>query len=112
MKKLFLSLLFAGLVSFSFAGTGENKADNTNTTTINGQVTDQATGETLVGVKITLEGTGQVTYTDFDGKYSIEGVKPGCDQLTASYISYEKTTKDIKSGTNKNEVNISLKNSN
>ena len=112
MKQLLLSFLFVGLVIFSFAGNRKSKADNTNTTIISGQVTDQTTGETLVGVKIMLEGTSQVAYTDFDGKYSIEAVKPGSDQLTASYISYEKTTKDIKSGTNKNEVNISLKNSN
>ncbi len=117
MKKLFLSFLLVGCVAFAYAGKKENKkehaADNSELTTISGQVLDQRTNETLVGVKVALKGTDKVAYTDFDGKYSFNNVKPGTYELTASYISYEKSTvQDLKLDKNINQVNILLKDSN
>lgn len=117
MKKLLLSILFVGCVVFTYAENKENKkenaADNSELTTISGQVLDQRTNETLVGVKVALKGTDQVAYTDFDGKYSFENVKPGTYALTASYISYEKSTvENLKLSKNTNQVNIRLKDAN
>lgn len=117
MKKLLMSVLLFGCVVFSFAAKKESKkenaADATEVTTINGQVLDQRTNETLVGVKVELKGTGQVAYTDFDGKYNFENVKPGTYVLTASYISYEESTvEDLKLNKNMNQVNILMKDAN
>lgn len=117
MKKLFLSILMIGCVVFTYAGKKENKKENTagnsELTTISGQVLDQRTNETLVGVKIALKGTDKVAYTDFDGKYSFKNVRPGTYELTASYISYEKSTvQDLKLDKNMNQVNILMKDSN
>ncbi len=116
MKQLLLSLLFVGVVSFSFAGSSKDKtgtqANNDQLATITGQVTDQKTNESLVGVKIMLEGTDKVAYTDFDGKYSIENVAPGDYKLTASYISYNKTTEKLQLDKNKTQVDFSLNASN
>ncbi|MEN6455395.1 MAG: carboxypeptidase-like regulatory domain-containing protein, partial [Prolixibacteraceae bacterium] len=96
MKKLFVSVLLVGCMVFTYAGKKETKkevaTDNSELTTISGQILDQRTNETLVGVKVALKGTGKVAYTDFDGKYSFENVKPGTYALTASYISYEEST--------------------
>ncbi|MEN6452986.1 MAG: carboxypeptidase-like regulatory domain-containing protein, partial [Prolixibacteraceae bacterium] len=59
------------------------------------------------------KGTGKVAYTDFDGKYSFENVKPGTYALTASYISYEESTvENLKLSKNTNQVNIRLKDAN
>jgi len=83
------------------------------TTVVSGSVIDQETNETLVGVKIELEGTNQVVYTDFDGNYTFVNVKPGTYNLTATYVSYEtKSLKDISVNPSNNEMIISLKTSN
>ena len=112
MKQLLLSLLFVGVVSFSFAGNSKDKTEtqvnNDQPATITGQVTDRKTNESLVGVKIMLEGTDKIAYTDFDGKYSIENVVPGDYKLTASFISYNQTTEKLRLAKNKTQVNFSL----
>lgn len=117
MKKLFVSLLLVSCVVFTYAGNKENKkevaAHNSELTTISGRILDQRTNETLVGVKVALKGTGKVAYTDFDGKYSFENVKPGTYALTASYVSYEESTvENLKLNKNTNQVNIRLKDAN
>ncbi len=117
MKKLFLSILLVGLMVNTYAVKKENKkesaADNTELTTISGQVLDQRTNETLVGVKVALKGTDKVAYTDFDGKYRFEKVRPGTYVLTASYISYEESNvQELKLNKNTNQVNILMKDAN
>jgi hypothetical protein len=66
------------------------------TVQINGNVSDAETGESLVGVKIQLEGTEKKVYTDFDGNYFFEDVAPGEYNVTASYISYEQNKVENK----------------
>ncbi|WP_423129554.1 carboxypeptidase-like regulatory domain-containing protein [Gaoshiqia sp. Z1-71] len=117
MKHTLLSILFMGLVVFASAGNKENKnetsSEKAELVSFSGEVTDQITREALVGVKVSLEGTDQVVYTDFDGKYSFEDVKPGTYHLTASFISYEKTSvEELELSLNTNQVNLSLKSSN
>ncbi|MBU1014371.1 MAG: TonB-dependent receptor [Bacteroidetes bacterium] len=55
---------------------------------IRGSVFDGKTGESLPGVNISVEGTGNGTTTDLDGKFNF-GVVPGTYRLRISYISYE-----------------------
>ena len=105
--------------AITVAVAGENKDEkaiesNASTTTVlSGSVIDQVTNETLVGVKVELEGANKVVYTDFDGNYSFENVKPGTYNLTATYVSYDKKCmKDISVSPSKNEMIISLKSSN
>jgi len=55
---------------------------------ISGTITDATTGEALVGVNITIEGTTTGTISDASGKFSLEA--PGQNQvLVISYIGYE-----------------------
>ena len=94
MKKFVLSLLLIGSTVLAMATNKESKSENTSTNTaaltqLYGEVIDKNTNETLVGVKVTIDGTDKVAYTDFDGKYSFDNMKPGKYKLTASYISYE-----------------------
>ncbi len=56
-------------------------------TRISGTVTDGATGEPLVGVNVSVEGTLGGTVTDMQGKYSLDNVKPE-NVLVFSYIGY------------------------
>ena len=93
MKKiiasLFLFLTFAFFTNFTFAQTGK----------IAGKVFDSKTGEVLIGVKVTIEGTITATSSDYEGKFSLSNLKPGSYNLLVSYVGYSKkvlTEIDVK----------------
>ena len=68
---------------------------------IRGVVTDQATGETMPGVKIALDGTQKMALTDFDGKFSLNNVPEGKYSITAKYATYNTksiTDVEVKTG--------------
>ena len=56
---------------------------------ISGTVTTAATGEPLVGLNITIEGTSMGNVTDINGEYSIINVPPGTYRIRASMVGYE-----------------------
>ena len=115
MKKSLLTLTLVAIFAAAWAGdnNGNGEAENVQVTTITGHINDQETNEALVGVKVILEGTNQVAYTDFDGTYTFEDIKPGVYEMSASYISYNKETLGkVEVGSNSSQVNISLKSSN
>jgi hypothetical protein len=62
---------------------------------VSGIIVDGETGETLTGVEVTLEGCEQKTYTDFEGKFSFEGLTPGNYKVTTNLISYNKGTTTV-----------------
>lgn len=82
------------------------------TTVLTGSISDELSGESLVGVEVKLEGTDLKTYTDFDGNFSFKNVKPGEYKITSSYISYEKSTREMKVSSSDNKVKIQLQTSN
>ena len=112
MKALLFTVLFSVLVSFSFAAQKETKEESKTeiaALSLSGQVVDKVSHEALVGVKLCLEGTDKVAYTDFDGNYQFKGVEAGQYNLTASYISYEESKiENIQLSLKKSELNISL----
>lgn len=117
MKNLFLTLLMALVMTVAMASEKKDKeaveSNASATTVLSGSVIDQQTNEALVGVKVELKGTNKVVYTDFDGNYSFENVKPGTYKLTASYVSYErKCLEEVSVNPQENEMIISLKSSN
>ena len=63
-----------------------------NETACKGVVKD-ATGETVIGASIIVEGTNLRTVTDIDGNFTLNGVKKGAS-IQISYIGY--TTKVVK----------------
>lgn len=84
MKKIIASLLlcltFILFTNLTFAQTGK----------IAGKVFDGKTGEVLIGVKVTIEGTITATSSDYEGKFSLSNLKPGTYNLLISYIGYSK----------------------
>jgi protocatechuate 3,4-dioxygenase beta subunit len=106
MKKLvailFMSMLVLGINLNSMAANDdENKNGHENnttmTTTIKGKVIDKETGEALTGVKVKIPGLDVETYTDFEGNFKIDQVKPGDYKIYTSFISYQNQTfKQIK----------------
>jgi protocatechuate 3,4-dioxygenase beta subunit len=101
-KTIFLAVILVALVSGTFASNekdGEAELLNTATTSINGKVIDKNTGEALTGAKIIFEGIGVTTYTDFDGNFSIKGIKPGKYNVSTSLISYSNRIAEIELNT-------------
>ena len=117
MKKVFITLLFVVSIVTVHAKErdAESKDSNTKgeaTMILAGSIADEISGESLVGVEVKIEGTDKKTYTDFDGNFSFEGVKPGDYKLVTNYISYKKKSKELKVDTNKNNIKITLQSSN
>ena len=106
MKKsitLVFCLLF--VVTVFAAETDNNKNSSEKpmaTTTLKGKVLDKITGEPLTGVKISINNTKDVTYTDFDGTCDFKNMVPGKIELTASYISYKEKTEEVNLELTKN----------
>jgi outer membrane receptor protein involved in Fe transport len=61
---------------------------------ITGTITDDKTGETLIGATVIITGTTKGTVTNFDGYYSIDNLQPGTYNLSISYISYASEQKE------------------
>ncbi|MCG8308349.1 MAG: SusC/RagA family TonB-linked outer membrane protein [Cytophagales bacterium] len=94
MKKLFtLSTVCLMLVSTVFA----------QNVTITGTVTDQNSGDALIGANVLVKGTSTGTITDVDGKYSIEAASNAV--LVFSYIGFIDT--EIEVG-NRSVIDIAL----
>jgi outer membrane receptor protein involved in Fe transport len=55
---------------------------------LTGTVTEVGTGEPLIGVNVSLEGTTVGAITDIDGEYTIIGIRPGTYTLVASYVGF------------------------
>ena len=73
------------------------------TGTVKGQVVD-ATGEPVIGATVQVKGTTNGTITDFDGNFSLDGIKKG-DVIVISYVGYQ--TQEIK--WNGSPLNVILK---
>ncbi|MCD7973050.1 MAG: TonB-dependent receptor [Candidatus Azobacteroides sp.] len=70
---------------------------------ISGIVTDE-TGETLIGVTVSVKGTTRGTLTDMDGAYSID-VTPG-EILSFSYLRYDNKEITVQAGMDKLDVRM------
>lgn len=55
---------------------------------LTGVVLDWESKEELIGVDIVLVGTGEKTMTDIEGRFRLEGLRPGLYDLRASYLGY------------------------
>lgn len=77
-----------------------------------GSIADKVSGESLVGVEVKIEGTDRKAYTDFDGNFSFEGVKPGEYKLVTNYISYEKKSEVLNVNASNEDIKIKLQSSN
>ena len=55
---------------------------------IRGSVSDESTGEPLIGVTVIAEGTTKGMLTDLDGKFNLS-IEPGVYNIRFSFVSYE-----------------------
>ena len=98
MKKALMLFVAAVLVCGTvFANEVKSaESENIRTVSLSGQVFDVITGETLAGVKVVVEETKDVAYTDFNGSFSFENLVPGTYKLSTAFISYEKSDLQVQ----------------
>jgi len=72
--------------------------------TLKGTVISETDNEPITGVSIVLKNTTKGTETDFDGKFSLDGLKIG-DVLSVSTIGYHSKEIVLK---NNNPIKISI----
>ena len=88
-SKIVLLLTFAVFVGGSLIGQTAGK--------VRGTVTDESTGEALVGANILIDGTDLGAATDENGEYFILNVSPGTYTMRAQLIGYaEDVESDIR----------------
>lgn len=100
---LFLGTLFSGTISTATASGANSFATTQQAGICKGLVKD-ATGESVIGASVVVKGTTNGTITDFDGNFSLDGIKKG-DVIVISYVGYQ--TQEIK--WNGSPLNIILK---
>ena len=100
---LFLGTLFSGTISTATASGANSFATTQQAGICKGPVKD-ATGESVIGASVVVKGTTNGTITDFDGNFSLDGIKKG-DVIVISYVGYQ--TQEIK--WNGSPLNVILK---
>ncbi len=119
MKRLIIVLAFVLGANLMFANNDNENNTKTNnqatpaSTMLTGKIIDQATGEALTGVKVEIEGTNQVVYTDFDGNFSFNSIATGEYNINVDYISYKANSlQKVNLKSDANSIQIELKNIN
>ncbi len=101
MKKLVLSFNLMLCISFyAFSNTGS----------VTGTITDQETGEALIGSAVVLQGTTVGAITDASGNFTIKNIDEGTYNLVISSVSYDQQIIRIEvTAGQATSVNIMLK---
>ena len=113
MKKLVVFTMMLSCFAFSntqSADDDKGKESTASKISISGTIIDEATGESLAGVSVTLEGADKTVYTDFDGKFNFSEVTPGEYRLKTTFISYQTYSKKVKANAHeKMDLDLKLK---
>lgn len=80
--KYYLLFVFSLLMLSAYSQTGS----------IQGNISDTETGETLIGATVMLAGTTTGAAGDLDGNFTISNIKPGTYKLVCNFISYQPDT--------------------
>lgn len=113
MKSFVAVLIAISISTVAFAGNEKvEKSDKAEKQTvaiskiIAGKVVDSSSGEALVGVAVTLDGSQEVTYTDFEGNFKFSNTSANNVNLIVSLISYEKASIQATVGTDNLKITL------
>ena len=85
---------------------GHIYAQNSN---VSGFITDEETGEALIGANVFIVQTGNGMSTDKNGYYILQNISPGLYTLMVSYIGYATLQKEMNFGVNESiKMNLEL----
>lgn len=110
MKTLILVAAIFVTSIMMFAANEKAPVSATATTSLTGQVVDKTTGEALAGVKIALNESEIIVYTDLDGNFEISNVKVGNHNIKTNLISYGALSVDVECNSGANDIEIELDN--
>ncbi len=97
IARLFI-LLFAAFSVTAYGQTGR----------INGTVVDRATGESLPGASVMVQGTTTGAVTNMDGRFEFSA-QPGSLTLVASFLGYDQAVREVELASGENiTVNFEL----
>lgn len=82
-------------LAFIVAGILPAQASSKNQASINGYITDESTGETLIGATVLIKDTDFGATTNTSGYYQIRGVPSGTFTLRVSYMGYATLEQEI-----------------
>lgn len=100
MRKMIRNItLFFSAILFSVIALGQTK-------TIKGKISNPETGSAIPAVSVTVEGSGEGTYTDDNGFFSLETKQPFPLTLVFTSIGYERKTVTVNSASG--EINVNL----
>jgi hypothetical protein len=101
MKQNFLMLLvlFASFTTWAKVPEASNNGIH-----FKGVVVDKVSGETLAGVKVTIDGTNLEVYTNFDGEFEFNGLEPGTYKINCNLITYNEIISAKIQVTTENEI--------
>jgi len=85
MKYIYLIILFT--ISITHAWSQE--------VSLSGKITNQKTGEPIVGATIYLQTVKKGAVSDFNGNYKLENLQKGIYNVTVSYIGFETLKEEI-----------------
>jgi hypothetical protein len=111
MKKLILAIsVFMMVLSTTICFAGNNPGETLKKSTVSGKVIDKVSGESLVGVLVTIKGSDLRVYSDLDGNFTFKSIEPGNYTLEVNYISYAANEiKNISCDAGKNlQLNIEI----
>ncbi len=108
MKTLHLLtiILLTSIVSFA----ANDKVPSKARTTIQGVVIDKITGEALAGVRIEINQSENIVYTDLDGNFEIKNIKSDTYNIKTKLISYKPSNTKVKCKENINNIEIKIGN--
>jgi TonB-dependent receptor len=78
------------------------------TGTLQGRVSDSATGKSLQGAIVRVLGTTAVAYTDAEGRFTFPSVPGGVHRIEIDYIGLDPETREISIGDATATLNVSL----
>jgi TonB-dependent starch-binding outer membrane protein SusC len=107
MIKRILSSLSA-LAFVLFVGAFSSTA-NAQTGTLTGTVTDQATGETLVGATVLITELERGAPANIDGVYRVENIPVGTYNIRYSFVGYRTVNRSITIAEGQNTVDVELR---
>ena len=77
---------------------------------VSGFITDEKTGEALIGANVFIAETGNGMSTDKNGYYVLQNIIPGIYNLIISYIGYSTLKKEITLASNESiKMNLELR---
>jgi TonB-dependent receptor len=63
---------------------------------LSGRVTDAGTGLSLAGVRVSVAGAAQETFTDAAGAFALANVAPGAQTVEFNYVGYDTLTRTVE----------------